>query len=333
MNISLRMQSLFLFIGISCIGSCNLSKHSSVTVAFYNVENLFDTIDDPITDDTEFTPDGKLQWDKERFEIKTEKLARVIHEMGNPELLGLAEVENAAVLEALCAKLKGTREAYAIAHFESPDPRGIDVALLYRQPWELLAKDRIRVDGQGPESWRSRDILHAKLIKTDGTNLHVFVNHWPSRSGGMQASEPRRLEASGRLRAAILELSSKDPDARILVMGDFNDLPIDRSLRLLTDSLFHPDGGPLLFNPCMELQQEGLGSYNYRGNWQMLDQILLSRNFQSGKGRFLEAGVHQRTWMMYEDKRNGPVPNRTYGGPQYFGGISDHLPVFARFQR
>lgn len=297
------------------------------------MENLFDTLDDPDTNDDEFTPLGELRWDEERFRLKTEKIARVIEELGHPEILGLAEIENRRVLLELCNQFKSNMPKYMITHFDSPDPRGIDVALLHREPWRFVSSDTLCVKGASPESWQSRDILHVALRDPQGVDLHVFVNHWPSRSGGVQASEPKRIAASLRLSEAIRELLTREPNARLVVMGDFNDLPEDRSVKLLTDSILDSQGAPVLINVSSSLQKNGFGSYNFRGNWQMIDQILLSVNMFDGKKRFRMIGIYQQEWMMYLDKRNGPVPNRTYGGPKYFGGISDHLPVFVRLGR
>ena len=330
MKYALPRQGWLILIGLASLAGCSTSRNSGATIAFYNVENLFDTVNDPATDDDEFTPNGELAWDEERYQDKTDRLAKVIDELGHPEIMGLAEIENRKVLSDLCRKIDSKRRPYLITHFDSPDPRGIDVALLHRDPWEFVSSDTLSVQGYSPDLWRSRDILHVTLKNRQGVQLHVFVNHWPSRSGGVQESEPKRLAASRRLSAGLKELLIREPDARIVVMGDFNDLPEDRSMKLLTDSMRIDPGAPILFNPCAALQDASQGSYNFRGSWQMIDQILLSPNLRQGKYRFKDVGVHQRAWMMYQDKRNGPVPNRTYGGPKYFGGISDHLPVFVR---
>lgn len=333
MKIHLPWKTLAILLVFISLSACNLTKDSGAILAFYNVENLFDTVNDPFTNDDEFTPQGELRWDQERYDHKSDQLAKVIDELGHPEILGLAEVENKKVLEELCRRIDASGTPYTITHFDSPDPRGIDVALLHKSPWKSVSSDTISVNGESLEAWRSRDILHVTLKDREGLSLHVFVNHWPSRSGGVQSSEPKRLEASRRLADSIRKLLVQEPDARIVVMGDFNDLPEDRSLTILIDSLLDQQGHPVLFNPSSMLQKTGEGSYNFRGNWQMIDQILLSVNMTQGKRRYRQMGVHKREWMMYQDKRNGAVPSRTYGGTQYFGGISDHLPVYVRLSR
>ncbi|MCB9274337.1 MAG: hypothetical protein H6564_09880 [Lewinellaceae bacterium] len=313
-----------------------LSAQQSIRVAFYNVENLFDLEDDPKTLDEDFTPTGKQQWTAERYQKKLGQLAKVLEEMGSPVLVGLAEVENGKVLEALAATGPLRESKYGIAHFDSPDLRGIDVALLYqKKSFKVLEQDFIRIDfpPEDGEAYTSRDILHVKgKLKSSGDVLDIFVNHWPSRRGGLEASEPRRLLVASKLKAKVDELFAADSLANILIMGDFNDEPENKSVRMVLgaqplESSMAPRS---LYNCFSVYQGKKLGSYNYRGDWNMLDQIIVSTNLAQG-GKKLHVStpaIFGPEWLFYKDSRNGPTPNRTYGGPNYYGGYSDHLPVF-----
>ena len=314
-----------------------LSAQKSVRIAFYNVENLFDLEDDPNTLDEDFTPTGKQQWTAERYQKKLEQLAKVLDAMGDPAFIGLAEVENAKVMEALAEEGLLRESKYDIAHFDSPDLRGIDVGLLYqKKAFKVLEQSYIRItfppDEKG-EAYTSRDILYVKgKLKDSGDIIHFFVNHWPSRRGGEQASEPRRLLVAFKLKEKVDELFAADSLAQIVIMGDFNDEPNNKSVSevLGAQPFGNPVAGRQLYNCFAAYQGKSLGSYNYRGNWNMLDQIIVSSALAS-QGHTPHASspaIFAPEWVMYKGDRFGLSPNRTYGGPNYYGGFSDHLPVF-----
>lgn len=307
-------------------------------IAFYNVENLFDTVDHPDKPDEEFTPDGRNQWTVERYNTKLERLAQVITAMEMPTLLGVCEVENQQVLLDLAAQPTLESAHYGVAHVESNDYRGIDNALLYNKErftilgleHQVLEFPRDITEGK---PYSSRDIVHIKGLLDGSLLVHVFVNHFPSRRGGLEASEPKRVFVATELRKMVDAVRQQDANAHIVIMGDFNDETDNKSIRetLGAQATDGPAVGELV-NCFAALDADGKGSYNYRGDWNMLDQIIISDNFLAPDAPthvdMQSATIFQQPWMMYNDKRNGPTPNRTYGGPNYYGGYSDHLPVF-----
>jgi len=294
-------------------------------IGFYNVENLFDTIDSPLRNDDEFLPNTKKNWNTERYQKKLNDLAKIISAMGTPTILGLSEVENRAVCQDL-ADTDALREAgYITVHQQSPDFRGIDVALLVQKDkFRLVTSDLIRIDFPANivEDYTTRDILYVRGILDGKTELHIFVNHWPSRYGGVKASEPKRVYVAQQLKKYADKILANNPNANIILMGDFNDETDNKSVAVELGNTFH--------NCMAALDQAGKGTYNYRGNWNMLDHILVSKALQTGKNGLTasEGTIFREEWMMYQSKKNGATPNRTYGGPNYYGGFSDHLPVY-----
>lgn len=321
--------------------TCAQKDKAPLRIAFYNVENLFDLEDDPATNDDDFTPAGKQEWTAERYQTKLDRIGEVVGGMGYPALLGLCEVENATVLSDLCRSDKLRRQDYQFVHFDSPDYRGIDVALLYRKKqFRVLSSETIQIQFPAeliPEQpdYTTRDILVVQGILAKKDTVHVIVTHFPSRRGGVEASEPKRLYVAAQIRAKVDAIFAQNPLANIVIMGDFNDEPDNLSVNeiLGAQPIVKKSDPHQLYNCFSESDAEGLGSYNYRGNWNMLDQIILSSPFFDGKNRlqFSRAEIYRQEKMMYTDDRFGPTPNRTYGGPNYYGGYSDHLPVFVEF--
>ncbi|MCB0517584.1 MAG: hypothetical protein H6577_23165 [Lewinellaceae bacterium] len=326
-----------------CQSSCQVLRKNpqaagEVRVGFYNVENLFDTEDDPAVNDDEFTPGGKLQWTEERYKKKLEQLAKVVDGMAYPALFGMAEVENAKVLEDFCEKTSLSKHRYQFVHFDSPDERGIDVALLYQKElFTVIGADTIaihfpkEVAGEDPNP-ATRDVLVVKGVLGKKDTLNVLVVHAPSRYGGEEQTQPERIYVAQQIKQKTVEIFRQNPNANILIMGDFNDEPDNKSIAETLAAKPIPLGTPMantLFNCFLELDAIGEGTYNYRGNWNMLDQIIISTHLLAAKNslHFSKASIFRQEWMMYNDDRNGPRPNRTYGGDRYFGGFSDHLPV------
>ncbi len=307
-----------------------------VYVAFWNVENLFDTVDDPdVAKDEEFTPDAKKNWTPERYEEKLEHLARVIRDMNGgagPDALGLSEVENRKVIEDLIAKLEPLKREYAIVHTDSPSDRGIDCALIYdKSKFELVshAFHFVRAD-------RTRDIVEARL-RRNGKDLTVFVNHWPSR-GGDRSGEMRMI-AARELRWRIEHILHAEPDADFLVIGDLNDTPIDASIvRGLRASGGDPADlqGGVLYTAMWPIHAAGRGTYNYRGDWQVIDHIIVSPGLFDPRGfswKRDSVEVIANDYQMYHDKDSDQKrPNRTYSGDRHHGGYSDHLPVACKLE-
>lgn len=322
----------FLLILIVSISLLSYAQTEDVTVAFYNVENLFDTVDDPNIFDEDFTPEGKKKWTNERYQKKLNDLAKVIgsiHENSTPDIVGFAEVENRTVLEDLIKTKDLESTNYQIVHEDSPDARGIDVALLYNPAhFEYINHQKIPIPLN--TKYKVRDILYVKgiLFKTD--TFHLFVNHWKSRSGGQQETESQRIQCAITLKNTIDSIRSTQPDANILVMGDLNDTPKDKSIYETLQANNDLKNGSL-FNVMLPLAEEGLGTHNYRGEWNMLDNILVSNNLIQSEELFVKAHtgqIYSADWITYTSKSGNKSPNRTYGGPNYYGGFSDHYPIY-----
>ena len=308
----------------------NYSNHEfSVTkIAFYNVENLFDTWDDPHCNDEEFLPWGIKNWNKEKLYNKLLKTARVIMGMGSwemPALIGLCEIENRYVLDQLLLHTPLSSWPYSIIHFESPDHRGIDVALLYQASvFDVLYTEAIPVILTMDISLKTRDILYVKGVLCQLDTLHIFVNHWPSRYGDYTYTSLKRLRTAETLLRKLDSINYFTNGSKIVVMGDFNDEPWDESLKLLDRSDFH------LINLMKEMKQEGQeGTIKYKSQWYFFDQILVSSNISSR----CEAFIYRPHFLIMRDDRYlGNKPFRTYSGPGYIGGYSDHLPVFMKLK-
>jgi len=338
-HINLSLLILFFFFNIQAFTQ---KKTENLIVCFYNVENLFDTIDQPVLLDEEFTPDSKKNWNTTKYFKKLDNVARVLSSMSNdklPDIIGLSEVENISVLEDLI-EMPGLKAGnYGIVHEESPDVRGIDVALLYnRNTVKVRNHEVIPVKLPFDTTFRTRDILYIHLEANDKNDIHVFVNHWSSRRGGEKASEPKRLYSAVALRRKIDILLSKDSQSRFIIMGDFNDEPTNKSLNsiLMAGNKRKNFGKGDLYNLYYDKHNlHNEGSYNYRGSWNMLDQIIVSYNLidrmNSLSCDYSSGEIFQQDWMMYETNEGIKVPSRTYGGDNYYGGISDHLPVYVVF--
>ncbi|WP_233131700.1 endonuclease/exonuclease/phosphatase family protein [Robiginitalea sediminis] len=311
------------------------------TVAFYNVENLFDTVNDTLVFDEEYTPGGGKGWTRERYEAKLLNLATVLEAIGkeesgrSPDLIGLCEVENSGVIEDLLLQDPLREIPYGIVHFDSPDHRGIDVALLYnRNSFSVLDAQSRRLVLRDTENNRkyTRDqlVVHGTL---DGDPVYLSVNHWPSRSGGELASAPYRKQAAALQRRILDSILREDPGARFLSMGDYNDNPPDASLRFGLGTTAIADSIPknLLYNPMENWYRSGEGSLAYRDQWSLFDQILVGHNWLMEKAeyRFWKAGIFRPGYLITPDGPYRGYPLRTYAGGVYLGGYSDHFPVYA----
>tara|TARA_B100000524_G_scaffold318201_1_gene197583 strand:- start:453 stop:1409 length:957 start_codon:yes stop_codon:yes gene_type:complete len=290
---------------------------------FYNVENLFDTIDNPNTRDNEFLPKSEKKWDTYRYNYKLNQLDKVFSEIIKkenenrlPDIIGLCEVENKLVIDDLLKTETFKNHTYKIIHKQSPDGRGIDCALLVDEKFEVLNSDFIKINNP-KESRATRDIVFGKL-KFKNQIINVFVNHWPSRWGGQEASNHKRVFVAEVLRKYI-DNNTLESDFN-LIMGDFNDYPTNESL---AEVLVKDD----LVNLMSKSNVSGRGSYNYRGNWDWLDQIIVSQD----DFKLISFGAFEEDFMMYTNKKGEVYPNRSFGGNNWYAGFSDHLPVFLRF--
>jgi predicted extracellular nuclease len=291
---------------------------------FYNVENLFDTINNTNTKDEEFLPLSEKKWDSYRYNYKLNQLEKVFNEIiekenenNLPDIIGLCEVENKYVIEDLLKTDVFKNHNYFIVHKDSPDERGIDCALLVNRKFDVLQNDFIQINNP-KESRTTRDIVYSKL-KFKNQIFNVFVNHWPSRWGGQEASNHKRVFVAKVLRKYIDENTSQSDFN--LIMGDFNDYPNNESL----DKILVKDD---LLNLMSTSQVSGKGSYNYRGKWNWLDQIIISKEISSFKS--IKFGAFEEDFMMYTNKKGEVYPSRSFGGKNWYGGYSDHLPVFLK---
>lgn len=333
-------------------------KYTIHTAAFYNFENLFDIYDDANTNDDEWTPNGAQHWTKEKYEQKLKNLSRVISEIGMPEnsnaptLIGCSEVENRGVLEDLIKQEKIAGYDYGIIHFDSPDQRGIDVALLYQKKYFrptsfaniplLIYKDRAVIKEDKNESLedveikrenKTRIFTRDQLLITgflEDEEIHIIVNHWPSRSGGEKASSPFR-EAAGRLNRKIIDsLQQINPNAKVITMGDLNDGPFNKSIKMALGAKAKkaevPEFG--VFNPFEEMAEKGMGTLAFRDSWDIFDQIIMTKSIidpDYSTFKFWKGGIFNRPYLIQTSGKYKGYPLRN---TVVEAGFSDHFPVY-----
>lgn len=312
-----------------------------LTITFYNVENLYNTVDDPDVIDEDFTPQGDLAWDEHRYRNKLDRIAEVLFATGSdglpPAFIGLCEVENAEVVHDLARHPALAKLSYKVVHFESRDVRGIDVAFLCSQSvFEVEGNDVLNFEALSGETFGARDILHVwgRLTQGDETVLHFFINHWPSRHGGERESRHKRLAAAERLRMAVDAILHDEPDAGIVIMGDFNDEPGDYSLNQLLEAGEDPLRPSALFNLGWKPKKRNRGTISHDGEWYLFDSIIVNTRL-TGSGfphiRRNEMYIFDEDdTLFYESRSKHGRPNRTYVGHKYKGGFSDHLAVYCR---
>ncbi|MBC8315166.1 MAG: endonuclease/exonuclease/phosphatase family protein [Bacteroidetes bacterium] len=304
-------------------------------VVFYNVENLFDTIDDKHKNDNEFLPGSKKNWDSEKYIQKIRNLGHVLYSIDNAELpaiIGFCEVENREVLEDLIRFSPLAGSPYEIILEEGSDPRGIDVALIFRSDrFSCLSHQAISSSNHS----RSRHILYVKLLGPAEDTLHLFVNHWKSRFGGEKKTRPKRMENAILLREVIDSLFALDTKTNILIMGDMNDEPDDESIILGLEALpitKKPETGEL-YNLFYRSFKEGEGTIWYK-DWDLFDQIIVSGNLLITKRKnrpHIDSPygfIMNKHWMLYKNNFGENIPLRSYRGGKYLKGYSDHLPVY-----
>ncbi|MCA0933035.1 endonuclease/exonuclease/phosphatase family protein [Lutimonas saemankumensis] len=328
------------------ISFCNygqIKNSSSEIIAFYNVENLFDTIDDPDTFDENYTLKGLYNYSSENYKEKIEKTAQVISEIGaslsnkEPVLVGLAEIENNSVLQDLILSKKLENVKYEVIHKDSPDHRGIDVALLYRPNiffpvnYEFL---ELKLWNELGERLYTRDVLYVQGV-LDGDEIHLFVNHWPSRRGGKTKSQPKRIKAAYLVNQKVHEILAQESEAKILVLGDFNDDPFDQSIKaILSGNKDHrKNSEPLFFNPMQSMFKKGMNTLAYRDGINLFDQILISKSLlksscSSDGYHYVRSGIYNPLYLINMTGRFSGYPKRSFSGQKYDGGYSDHFPVY-----
>lgn len=310
-------------------------------VMFYNVENLYDTINNPLSQDDDFTPQGKLHWNSYRYHKKLEDVSKVISSVGGkypPAIVGLCEIENEEVIKDLTNKSSLAKHKYKYLITQSKDARGSNIALLYqRDQIKLISKKSYTPIIDNEEDRTTRDILHMTGLVVNGDTLDIFVCHYPSRSEGIRKSNPFRIQVSRLLRAKVDNLLHKRANPHIIVMGDFNDYPHNESIkeilgakpiekRIKPNDLYN-----LFFSP--EKQELEIASYKYKAKWGYLDQFVVSGIFLLNKNEIHiinnSASVYAPQFLLdYDEKHGGLKPFRTYSGWKYLGGFSDHLPIY-----
>tara|TARA_R110000787_G_scaffold15134_6_gene46853 strand:+ start:10928 stop:11890 length:963 start_codon:yes stop_codon:yes gene_type:complete len=310
------------------------SEVSYYTIGFYNLENLFDTKDDKNVLDDDFTEDSARNWNTDRYNNKIRKLGKVIKKLGKenkshpPVIVGVAEVENEGVLYDLTNSKHLKEHGYQFIHFDSPDERGIDTALLYRENYfTVLESEAIPLYINNTNGHRdyTRDILYVKG-EIENNKVHLLVNHWPSRRSGFDETVYKRKAAAIKNREIIGNILLEDPDAKIIIMGDFNDNPTSESMVTLKDTDF--------YNPMELLLTNETGTLNYRGEWNLFDQIIISNNFlkpHNNPLQFVESNIFNPIELQEFAGKFKGNPFRTYIGDKFLGGLSDHFPVYEVF--
>ena len=302
------------------MGQC-LYCRDSLAVMFWNVENFFDYVDDGTGEsDKEFSSMGSRHWTKRKFQAKCDAVAKSLLWIGEscgrmPDVVGLAEVENRGVLQKLLSNTSLRKYDYKIVHYDSGDRRGIDVALLYRQSVFRKLSHSLTVPEYNGSRIATRDMLQVCLENTMGQKINLIVCHHPSKYGGSQESDGRRYAAMSALERVCDSLAKADYGVPIVVMGDFNDSPEGRQFEVLEGRLTNKADG---------LAEKGLGTIRYQGTWDLIDMFLVSKDLADVS----EMKIIQVPFLMtYEKKYPGLKPLRTYSGPRYIGGVSDHCPV------
>ena len=334
-------QLFFIGLLISNMAQSQKEDRFSIrTIAFYNVENLFDTVNDSLFFDDEMTPDGNYNWTLERYRIKITHIAEVISKIGQsitqtcPDIVGLCEVENLNVIKDLINHPFLRAYDFKIIHYDSPDERGIDVALIYKSNRFIpisFKSHRLLIFNDSNQRDFTRDQLVVEGFLEDEA-FYIIVNHWPSRSGGVTRSQPYRKAAARLNRRIIDSVLRLNLDAKIIIMGDLNDNPYDSSItNTLTSSDRQNEESPALFNPMQSLYKKGEGSLAYRDQWSLFDQILLSKNLINENRKsytFWKAGIYHPSYLQTKTGNYKGYPFRTYVSGRYTGGYSDHFPVY-----
>lgn len=338
MKIKLLILACLLFVMASQAQKLRKDKTYFISaIGFWNVENLYDTLNDVWKNDEEFTPSGKNAWTGSRYRTKLEHLAEVISQMATdvtPDglaILGLCEVENKSVVEDLVKQEKLKKRNYQIVHIEGPDARGVDPSFIYNPNYFKVKNTASYHVALADTGYKTRDILVISGL-FDGEPLSILVNHWPSRRGGELKSRPGRINAAKMARHIADSILSKDPNTKIAIMGDLNDDPVNESVQKYVgtyNDLSEAVAGDY-FNPMGKLYEKGVGSLAYRDAWNLFDQILINKPFLGEylSWNYYAVRVFNKPYMKQDHGNFKGGPFHTYSGGVYTGGYSDHFPVF-----
>jgi len=338
MGMRFSLVSVLLFMVLTI--SAQEKKYEATCLAFYNFENLFDTEDDPTIYDEEFMPKGKKLWSKELYNKKLTNMAKVVAMLGTnvtpdgPAILGVCEVENKKVLDDFVLQSAVADRNYQVVHHDSPDKRGIDVALLYQKKYFKYLSQKaypLGVVKSNGDTLFSRDVLLVNGL-LNGEPTHIMVNHWPSRSGGENKAAAYRIRAAQVCKAISDSLYTDNPEANIIVMGDLNDDPTSPSIKKHLQAKGKVDktskGG--LYNPLCDFYKKGNGTTAYRDSWGVFDQIIISQSLlekTDGQMLYYKAEIFKQPWMIQTKGKYKGYPKRTFSGDVYNDGYSDPLPV------
>lgn len=327
---------------LSCLTS-NAQKqaYKVAVIAFYNLENFYDTIDNPLVNDEEFLPTGPKNYNSAIYWDKVKKLASVLSQIGTevnsdgPALIGVAEVENDTVLNDLVNQPLLKDRHYKIVHYDSRDLRGVDVALLYNPKYfvpDSSEKLFVQLPGGTKDAFYTRDILWVRG-RLDGEPVNVYVNHWPSRSGGEERSAPARAAAAQVAKNHMDSVTRADGEQKVVIMGDLNDDPVSPSVARVIKARGRMEdvekGG--MYNPWIELYNKGIGTLAYQDSWGLFDQIMISYpwlNRNQDGFFFYQQHIFRREFMTENIGRYKGYPMRTWDGNAYRGGYSDHFPTY-----
>lgn len=342
MKVFYSIITILFFSNLACAQQVN----DTLFVAHWNVENLFDNLDDPKTEDEEFLSSGTKEWTDERLEKKMYNLARVIRSMNGdngPDLLGVCEVEHQSLLDTLIKNYLSDK-AYKIAYLESPDGRGIDNGIVYNSTVLSLLSTK-GYETKFSDGYDTRLVLLGTFLFMQKDTIHFFVNHWPSRRGGEDESQPRRIKVANTVRSVIDSLFENNSKSKIILVGDFNDEPTNISITetlkaqpFFCDSIDYKslpqDSETDLFNTSYRAWSDGLGSFFYQQDFNMLDQIIISKDLLIGTNIKYVCNsfeVYKPYLIVTRSGKFQGAPFPTYGGSRYLGGYSDHFPVTAKF--
>lgn len=336
------MRTILTLIFFICASVVLLAQRDSCSllISFYNVENLYDPDNDSLFRDDDFTPEGLNRWTYSKYVKKVNNIAKVLIAMGEgdpPDIAAMAEVENDRVFQRFCYHSPLQKFNYGYVHYDSPYPRGAETGLLYR-------KDRLRIVHSEPvavvfpfePATQNRDILYVVAETLSGDSLHLFVNHWTSRYGGYGATVPKRNYYAQVLRHYVDSLCSRNPAVKIIIMGDFNDYPTDESVSsILGASNPSQTDTAALYNLMYRfLKMQNVGTHKYEDFWGCLDQLIVSPSLLNSAISDMrivggEAHIFKGDFLLVlDEKYGGSKLFRTFLGPRYVGGYSDHLPVF-----
>lgn len=332
--------ALFSFVLISNLKTNAQEKQYKVaTIAFYNLENLFDTLDTPDKNDYEYTPGGEKKWDSHKYNAKQSNMANVIAQIGidftksAPAIIGVCEIENKTVLEDLVKTPALEKYNYQVVHYESPDQRGVDVGLLYQPSiFEVTNSVSATLRIEDKDDFFTRDQLVVSGL-LDGEKIHFIVNHWPSRYGGEKNSRPNRNAAADLCRSLVDSIMVEEENAKIVIMGDLNDDPNNESLlkHLKAKKTKEDTKTGDLYNTVYPLFQKGVGTLAYRDNWNLFDQMIVSYPLlgdDKSSFKHYKTMIFDKDFLKRENGRYKGYPLRTHGGGVYLNGYSDHFPVY-----